>query len=65
MVVHASANRVPTRVVVYAVEADAKVVAPAAVAAGNVGVEVFNLRRPVRHEHPLCAAASCPAGLRS
>jgi len=65
VVVHASANRVPTRVVVHAVEADAEVVAPAAVAAGNVGVEVFNLRRPVRHEHPLCAAASCPAGLRS
>ena len=65
VIVHASTNCVPTCVVVHAVEADAEVVAPAAVAAGNVGVEVFNLRRPVRHEHPLCAAASCPAGLRS
>ena len=65
MIVHAGANGVPTRVVVHAVEADAEVVAPAAVATGNVGVKVFNLSRPVRHEHPFCAAASCPAGLRS
>jgi len=65
VIVHASANRVPTRVVVHAVEADAEVVAPAAVAAGNVAVEVFSFSRPVRHEHPFYAAASCPAGLRS
>ena len=36
MVVNASANRVPTCVVVHAVQADAEVVAPAAVAARYV-----------------------------
>ena len=64
MIVHAGANRVPTRVVVHAVQADAEVVAPAAVAARHVRVQVFGLRRPVRHEHPLSAAASGPARLR-
>ena len=64
MVVNASANRVPTCVVVHAVQADAEVVAPAAVAARYVCVEVFSLSRPVWHEHPLNAAACCPARLR-
>ena len=70
MIVHAGANRVPTRVVVHAVQANARIaganVPPVVVgtATRNIGVEVFDLRRPVRHEHPLSATASRPAGLR-
>ena len=45
MIVHTSANRVPTRVVVYAVEAQASIAGEPVVAVSatrNVGVEVFD-----------------------
>jgi len=65
VIVDASANRVPTRVVVHIVQACSNVPAVGvAVAAADVGVEILYFRRPVWHEHPLYAAASCPAGLR-
>ena len=56
MVVHAGAHDVDLRLEALA---DVPTAIPSAV--GEINVEIFGLRRPVRREHPLDAAARRPA----
>ena len=65
VVVNAGAHSVPTTMIVDVVETNACVPAIFVhIAARKVSVEIFSLRRPVGHEHPLCATAGCPTCLR-
>ena len=67
VIVHARADRMEARAVVDVVEAPTRVERPepavVAVAAADLRIEILGLDRPVRHEHPLGAAAGGPARL--